>query len=433
MKNTLQRKPGGYLRTGLILVILFVSISAAAWVLGLRSGMYAGVDLPEKPLVIRGGTLFDGAGDTLIRDALIVIEKGEIRCVGCAAPADAILIDASGKAVLPGLIDMHLHYYAPSSEHVGASKLDLLFSYLRYRPDVRKNLHRAGITAIRSLGDVPANILRLKALIESGEIEGPDVFCAGPTFTVAGGHPAGTTFRGNENLIQEATRLATDPIAGRQQVIALLREGVDGIRVSYEDRGGSLPRMSPEVLDALLAQAREAGRWTAVSTDSPAGIREALNAGATTLERGSRVLADTALWREVAAQCMLVPTLAAHRDSAYFPAMQANVALAAALGVPIGIGSDIQTETRGYQNSLHREMELLVEAGLSPVQVLLGATSEAARFLKVDHYLGTVEAGKRANLIIVDGKPWEQIGDIRKVETVIQGGRLVVVNREISD
>lgn len=434
MENSAQQKQRGCLRTGLILVILFVSISGSIWMLGLRSGMYSGLEMPETPIVIRGGTLFDGTGSSLIRNTQIVVVGGEIQCIGCPAPADAIVIDATNKAILPGLIDMHVHYYAPSQENAGASKLSLLLNYLKYRPDVRQNLHRAGITTIRSVGDVAENIMHIKNLQAGGDIEGPEVFCAGPVFTVAGGHPAATTFQGDEALIRDATRLADTPIRGEEAVIALERQGVDGIRVAYEDRGGTLSRLPKEVLTAIVEQSKKSGLWTAVSTGSPTEVRDALAAGATTIERGNTGPADSVLWREVAtSDCMLVPLLGSYADPDSLVTMQENAAMAAAYGVPIGVGSDIQTDSRGYAGSLHREMELLVEAGLTPTQVLLGATSQAARYLKTDHYLGTLKAGMRANLILVDGAPWNDISDIRKVEQVMQGGKWVLRDGKIVD
>ncbi len=418
-----QRKKGGCLRTGLILVVLLVSISGALLFTTLRSGLYEGIEMPEKAWVIRNVQIWDGVSDSVLKGLDVVIESGEIVCVGCPVPAGADVIDAKGKSLLPGLIDMHFHFYAPSLENANASKFDLLFGYLKHRPLVRQHLHQAGVTAIRSVGDVPANILRLRNLVEIGEMEGPDVFCAGPVFTTPGGHPASTTFGADEALRLEATREVAEVEAARRAVAALAREGVDGIHIEYHDWAGKFSRLPEAVLQALVDQAKTEGLWTAVSTGNAAEVEEAIAAGATTVERGSFLSIDSLTVPEQA--FMLIPTLGAYRDSLEYTAMKAFAVHSAEKGIPIGSGTHIQTEKRGYANSLHEEMEQLVAAGISPEWVLKGATSQAATFLKVDHYLGSIEAGKRANLILVEGEPWKDIADIRKISMVIQGGRVV--------
>jgi len=211
-----------------------------------------------------------------------------------------------------------------------------------------------------------------------------------------------------------------------------------------------------EVLRAAATEAHRRGLWVAVSTGRGRDVRDALSAGADTIQFGA--IFDAPLDAETLSlmrdrDVTFVPVLtdverflvwasSADRPATFPPAawsalreaiaragvagvmepMLASVRRAAAAGVRIGTG----TSTASFGSSLHRELELLVEAGLAPGAALVAATRDAARALRAEPDFGTIEAGKRADLVLVGGRPWERIADVRDVRLVIQGGGVVV-------
>jgi imidazolonepropionase-like amidohydrolase len=249
-----------------------------------------------------------------------------------------------------------------------------------------------------------------------------------------------------------------DPGEARREVGRLAADGFDGIAAvcdgGVEDR---LPRLDAAVLRAVVDEAHTRGLWAAVNTGRVRDVRDAIEAGADTVQRGP--LYDGPLPADVvellrARGVTYVPVLAGiegflgriarTEPPEGFPApswkaiqravrergpmgplapLLATVGTAAAAGVRVATGT---TSGMGIEANVHRELELLVVAGLSPAGALLAATRDAARALRADGDLGTVEPGKLADLVLVAGRPWERIEDVRAVRLVIQAGRVVV-------
>lgn len=417
-----------------------VLVSGLTLVAAYNRDLYTGHPPHQGTLIIQGGTLFDGTGAAPRENAMIVIENDRIVCVGheCEAPRDAPVIDATGLSILPGLIDLHVHFYAPAAEcdeYKERSFPSMMWDFARQRPGVRRAFHEAGVTSIRSMGDPKDSIVKLKAQVASGELAGPRVYCVGPIFTAPRGHPAGTIFKNNSYLIKNATRQVSEPNEARSEVEKLAREGVDGIKAVYDDAGGRRPTLSPDVLQAIVDEAHKHNLWVAVHTGSDDDVLEAIRAGADTIEhgvtRGERLDRDTArLLNEH--NVIFVPTLAVFQVYTRPESMKSyldNVRTAKESGVRIGTGTDTNNPKMIFGRSVHRELELLVQAGLTPGDALLSATGNAARALHVDKDLGTIEPNKLADIVVVEGQPWEQITDIGKIQLVIQAGRVVVDKR----
>jgi enamidase len=396
---------------------------------------------PADALVVRGGTLFDGAGGPAVPNKLLVIEGGRITCVGagCRAPARARTVDASRLAILPGLTDLHVHFGAPVGGDVGRSRLLLVLGYLRQRPRHRRAFLAAGVTTIRSVGDVagvPRDIVDLKRRSARPQARGPRVYTTGPIFTAPGGHPAGTLFRGNEFLIRHATRQVDDPGAARAAVRRLAEAGVDGVKAVYDSHGGSLPRLSRDVLEAIGDEAQQRGLWVAVHTSSAVEVDDAVLAGATTIEHGATdgsFIDPGTIDAMRSRRVTYVPTLAvleaigrperaAPRGGLAAPV--ANVRAMAAAEVAIGAGTDAQGPSMAFGASLHRELELLVEAGLSAAQALVAATGAAGAALRSPG-VGTLAAGSFGDLVLLEGAPWDDVRAIRNVRIVVRAGHIV--------
>ena len=399
--------------------------------LAYNHNLYRGAD-HDGPLVILGGTLFDGTGEAPYPNSKIVITGGRFVCMGtgCKSPPDATVIHATGLSIIPGLIDLHVHFGAPSRENRGLSMPALMWEYWRHNPRVRRAYLYAGVTTIRSVGDSWDFILSVKHKIESGTLAGPRIFTAGPIFTAPGGHPVSTHFKGNPWLIEHAARQVSNSDQAALEVQKLAREGVDGIKVVY----GGRPRLQKDVLQAIVESAQKRGLWVAVHANTPEEVGDAVEAGADTIEHG--VNHKSALQPSLIAllkkrQVTYIPTLAVYAskfrpESPRIRKIMKNLLAASSGGVSVGCGTDTQGPTMSFGDSVHRELELMVGAGLSPKQALLSATRNAATALKADKDLGSIEAGKVADLVLVDGKPWLAIADTRKIQVVVQAGRVVV-------
>lgn len=413
-------------------------------------------------LVIRGGLLFDGSEARPRQNDAIVIEGERIARLDASGPIldGGRLIDASGLAILPGFVDLHVHFGAPVGRDVQRSLPRLIWDYARHRPGHRRAFLDAGVTAIRSLGDVvdsPRDILDLKRRAARADFLGPRVFAAGPLFTAPGGHPAATIYRGSRFLVRHATRQVSGVQIACSAVQGLARRGVDGIKAVYDSLGGTFPRLDVELLQAIVDESHRLGLWVSVHTGSADEVREAVLVGADTIEHGAT---DGSLLKTDTIELMrsrgvtYVPTLVALEATVRLAASGKkpgqftddlwrsflgrihrlgpdplrspleNVRAAVTAGVRIGAGTDAQGPHMAFGASLHREQELLVQAGLSPLQALQAATSIAATALRADCDLGTVAVGKLADLVLVQGQPWERIGDVRNVRLVLRGGRV---------
>ncbi len=395
--------------------------------------LYVPSDDPAYEIVVRGGTLFDGTSNAPVPNPGIFILDGRISCIGadCEAGAGAVEIDATGLAIVPGLIDLHVHFMAMTADNADLSIPRLIWNTVRLRPDVRRKLLEAGVTSVRDVGGPQDAMFDLKAMLTNGEIAGPRMFIAGPIFTAPGGHP---TYGGNDpNRMGIGGNMAfqsNDAAAARLEVERLAERGVDGIKAVFHgamsDTGDVLvPTLSAETLEAIIQTAKANNLWVAVhvGAQNEAGIAAEL--GATTVEHGVRngnLVDEETLRRLRESEVVYVPTLGRE------PQGHLNIPTLYEAGVTIGVGTDTNNPEMSYGESYHQELQRLVEAGMPSFAVLLAATRNAARGLGASAELGTLEPGKFADMLLVRGEPWIDIGQLRNIDTVIQNGRIVSVD-----
>lgn len=408
----------------ILLAVLLVTVAAAgAVVVAYRSTLYEGSDGEPPELVIRGGTLFSATGLAPIENPGIVLREGLIPCVGatCRASSEAVEVDASGLAILPGLIDLHVHFMSRSDR---PGLLGMIWSSARLHPDLRRDLLESGVTSVRSVGDPRDVIFEVREGIETRRLGGPRMFIAGPIFTAPGGHP---TVRGQDpnpgGIGGPMTFQSNDPQEVRDEVAVLAERGVDGIKVvlhgsqATESRP-ALPSISLETLDALVKAAEERDLWIAVHAGPLAEAAEAARRGATTIEHGVRqgnLIDEQTLQLLVENQVVYVPTLGRE------PQGHLNIPALYQAGVAIGVGTDGE--------NYFEELERLRDAGMPDVEILLAATRSGAKALRLDKSLGTIEEGKMADLILVDGEPWNDVRALRNVRMVIQRGHVILQGR----
>jgi imidazolonepropionase-like amidohydrolase/ABC-type multidrug transport system permease subunit len=455
-----------------LLAVLFPFLVLGAWDAysshNVRKAKVLARDLRRtRTMLISNARIFAGDG-RMIPQGAILIKNGRIaRLIEGTSPEAKDLkadsIDASGKTVLPGLIDVHVHLGAPGG--VPASDMQATNPAKDEKEWTPDNAYRralaaylfSGVTAVRSVGDSVDGGRRAADDIASGERLGAELFACGPLFTTEGGH--GTEYA---QSMPEPQRAALK-VQGLKVVI---EAGAAGMLFSRIDTG---------ILRAISAEAQARKLPVAAHTGDARDVRDAIEAGATSIEHGSAreripdalfaemvrrgitytptlsvveafreiasgsvALLDRSLVQQVGPTAVLTRTrellfsgeLAPLRSRvAAFP-MSMDVAMdnlrrAHQAGVRIAAGTDSGSILLAHGPAIHRELALLVKAGLPPTAALIAATSNGARLLGADGRLGLIEPGREATLLVVDGNPLEDITATERISLVLFRGERV--------
>jgi imidazolonepropionase-like amidohydrolase len=413
----------------------------------------AGWSPREEPLqtVIYADRLFDGTGAEPIDQAVVVVDDGRISAVGRRGElpepvGGAEVARYDGCTILPGLIDCHVHLCFSAS---GQPLADLLAEddqalLLRAAHNAQLAL-RAGVTTVKDLGGRGGVTLALRDAIASGLLPGARVLAAGPPVTTTGGH---CFWLGGE--ADTAAEL-------RKKVRQLHREGVDLIKVMSS--GGRMTvgsnvcaaQYTIEELTALVGEARRLNKSVAAHGHGAAGIRNAVAAGVNVVEHcswvseeaGNRVAYDERVAEQMARQgTFMDPTLTpatlslqqeravlteAQRESREIrPHVLAAHRRSLELGVEIAAGTDAGVGTCSHDR-LPTELQLYVELlGLSPAQAIRAGTYNVARSALLEAELGSLQPGRRADLLIVPGNPLDDLSLLDAPRAVYKDGRLEV-------
>jgi len=418
--------------------------------------------MESATLVVRGATLIDGTGRRPIENTSIVIRDDVIVGIETESkrdwPEGVQVIDARGKFVIPGLWDSHIHIGGSAGGLVSPEE----FSPQQMELNWRAYLYN-GVTAIFDAGGAKDSMLEWRKSEREGSLLGPRVFAAGPGFTAPGGHPAGTIYAGMDWLVEQATRQVDDPDSARQKVREVVADGVDAIKTLYDDVGGMVPKLSLDVLRAITDEAHEQGKRVFVHVQNARDAIDALNAGADGIEH--MVRADESGWDEAleiaarkgafwTATLAVMEALERMGDMAYFqdyetegsvsqvvlesirqvwqdagtdwlkrlePCLE-SLGRARELGVKVVLGTDAGNPAVFHGLSVHRELELMVKAGYSPMEAIIAATGNAAEKLGLEAKLGTLEEGKAADLLVLSADPLADIRNTRKIEVLIKRG-----------
>lgn len=394
-------------------------------------------------IAIQAGRLIDTEGGRILDRQTIIVRDGVIEAVSSAEsqpPVGARVVDLRAHTVLPGLIDAHTHLAIDAAEKDPLSELQHTAAdrALRSLPNARAVL-MAGFTTVRDLGPYRALVdVALRDAINRGDVEGPRMHVAGSFITTNGGAGAVTGFAPDVTLPWDLRfGQANTPTEARERIRALASQRVDVIKVFAT--GAVLTHNSNpagreatfEQLEAAVDEARNLGLKVAAHAHSPEGIKNAIRAGVASIEHGSLMDDEgRALMKQHGTY--LVPTLEAIEcvGAAYPPEfiekgqrMAAerlqNFRKAVKAGVKIAFGTDIGVCSFG-QNA--REFDLMVKNGMTPLQAIQSATVVAAELLGVTDELGSIKAGKIADIVAVSGDPLTDVRTLEKVNYVMKQG-----------
>lgn len=397
--------------------------------------------------VITGGTVIDPVTGEHIENATVVIEGATIREVGPSGSSptnldNAIEIDARGKWLVPGLIDSHVHLSIPRGKRGWAAEGDTrthasLSMSAAYGLNNAQTLLDNGVTTVRDVGSHGHSIFGVKRLIDSGIARGTRIVACGEAIIVTGGHwPIGSAEADGPDGVRKLARTQLHAGAGALKFMASAGAS-DGSENPYD------VELTQEELAAGIEEAHARGKPAAVHAVNPEAARRAVLAGADTIEHGV-LLDDDSLRLMRAHDVALVPTLWTYRriaelgevlgwTKAVIGAVErrlephlAVVSRAHEAGVTILGGTDGAHTPFNPPRSLHWELAWLVAAGLSPLEALRAATSDAAKSLRRESHLGTLTAGKIADVVVLDGDPTADIRNLERVDTVIKDGVICV-------
>jgi imidazolonepropionase-like amidohydrolase/ABC-type multidrug transport system permease subunit len=470
-----------------LVVVLAPFLAAGIWQSYSKDNIQKGKVLTRemrrtRTLLIRDARLFLGDGN-VIEQGAVLVKDGKIAEVFTGAAPDpktlkAEAIDAAGKTLMPGLIDVHIHLGNPGGFVANAADYEMPDK--AFPRELAAYLY-SGVTAVKSVGDVLDAVLKARDDGNSGEKLGAELFPVGPLFTAPGGH--GTEYSKNipeaarGNFDAQFLRLPKTADEAKKMVDELAKKHVDGIKTILEAGSPAYPfvRMDPALIKAIAEEAHALHLPVVCHTGNARDVEDAVNAGVDGIEHGSATdaipeavfakmkqagitfdptldvieaftmiaqgkfdMLDRTLVQQVGPKKLLESTrkflqspdgdkmragLAKYPVS--MPMCNQNLLAAMREGVTLVTGTDSGNPTIFHGPAIHRELQLWIEAGIPPAVALQAATYNGARLLRSADRMGLIKKGYEANLLLVDGNPLKEIAVTERISMVMFKGERV--------
>ena len=387
--------------------------------------------------LIKAGKMIDVISKAAKSEIGILVENGWIKEVNpfSSYTGDYEIIDYSDKVIMPGLINCHVHIgMDPIKNSEEREKMNDVEVILYAYQNMNDYLN-SGVTMVRNQGTENFIDLKLKKMIEKNEIDGPTIIASGPNICMTGGH-------GYKHGLE-----SDGEDACRKSARYLLKSGVDTVKFMATGgvmtdgiEPGSEQLTANEVL-AIVEEAKKAGKLSSSHAQGTKGIMNVVQAGATSVEHGI-FLTDEIIDLMVEKGIYLVPTLAAvhfilekgieggvpeyavRKSEKVYDAHINSFKKAYQKGVKIAMGTDAGTPFNLHSNSW-KEFELMVEHGMSVMDALRAGTIIAAEMVEKNHHYGSIEVGKRADFIVLDENPIENISCLKEIDAVYKHGKKV--------
>ena len=404
--------------------------------------------------IIYSSAYIDVINGKVINNSSIVIENNIITSINSGyinIPKTDTLIDLRGKTLMPGFMDMHVHF---GGEYQSKAKRPIKVE--RETEAILATAHalttlKAGFTTVRQVGDSGLVAISLRDAINSGYVKGPRIFTSGKSIATTGGHADPTNGRSSDEYEYPVAEdgVINGPYDAYTAVRQRYKDGADGIKLTVTGgvlsvaKSGDNPQFTFEEVDAVVKAAKDYGMWVAVHAHGAQGMKRAVLAGVDSVEHGT-FMTDEVMDLMIERGTYYVPTISAGEFVAekskidnYFPEIVrpkaasvgpqigATFGKAYNKGVKIAFGTDAGVQPHGTN---WMEFVFMVQYGMPNIEAIQSSTIETARFLHIDDKLGSIEVGKIADLVAVNGNPIMDIKVMEFVEFVMKDGEVISID-----
>jgi imidazolonepropionase-like amidohydrolase len=412
-------------------------------------GLLISLSVQAETVVLECQQLLDVESGKMLQQQQVLVDGNRIQAVGKAVDAAPDIRRVQLATCLPGLMDMHVHLdgqSAPNSyiKQFQNNGADYALTAAHYAGITL----RAGFTTVRNLGDSYNSTVALRNAINRGEAIGPRIFTSAGGIGTTGGH-ADPTNGYRQDLMGDpgpADGVINSADDARKAVRQRYKDGADWIKITATGgvlslaKNGQNPQFMPDELAALVAAANDYGFSVAAHAHGKEGMKRAVAAGVTSIEHGTymddeiiQLMKQKGTWyvptitagkfvAEKAAVDGYFPEVVRPKAAAVGPQIQQTFALAYKGGVKIAFGTDMGVAPHG-ENA--QEFAYMVEAGMPPLEAIRSATVYSAEMLRASAELGSIAAGKYADIIAVSGDPLQDVNVLRQVNFVMKDGQVI--------